>query len=97
MILLRALWSAFYIFPLVQYVFGIPKAHGLRQNTPRPLVIWHGMGDSYASDGMLEMISRIEDMHSGIFVHSVYLAENDDDDKKAGFVREYRCSMLSAY
>ncbi|KAH8108094.1 alpha/beta-hydrolase [Cristinia sonorae] len=52
---------------------------------PRPLVIWHGMGDSYNSPGMLEFMSLIEDMHKGIFVHSVYLDENPKDDQRACF------------
>ncbi|TCD61636.1 hypothetical protein EIP91_008142 [Steccherinum ochraceum] len=50
-----------------------------------PLVIWHGMGDSYNAPGMLEFIGAIQDMHKGIFVHSVYLAEDTKDDQRAGF------------
>lgn len=52
---------------------------------PRPLVIWHGLGDSYASPGILEFISMIKDIHPGIFVHSIYLNENLDEDQKATF------------
>ncbi|EKM54569.1 uncharacterized protein PHACADRAFT_57928, partial [Phanerochaete carnosa HHB-10118-sp] len=52
---------------------------------PRPLVIWHGMGDSYNSPGMLEAVHEIETAHPGIFVHSVHLAEAEDDDKKADY------------
>ncbi|KAI8975883.1 alpha/beta-hydrolase [Trametes punicea] len=51
----------------------------------RPLVIWHGMGDSYASPGMLEFMSRVRQMHPGIFIHSVYLDENLEEDERAGF------------
>ncbi|RPD63716.1 alpha/beta-hydrolase [Lentinus tigrinus ALCF2SS1-6] len=51
----------------------------------RPLVIWHGLGDSYASPGMLEFMQLIKDMHSGIFIHSVYLKEDLEEDQKAGF------------
>lgn len=52
---------------------------------PRPLVIWHGLGDSYSSPSMLHFISMIKDTHPGIFVHSVYIDEDLDKDKKAGF------------
>lgn len=55
--------------------------------SPRPLVIWHGLGDSYASPGMLEFASMIQDLHPGIFIHSVYLEKDLDKDKQAGFVR----------
>ena len=54
----------------------------------RPHVIWHGLGDSYASPGMLEFINLIKDVHLGLFVHSVYIEEDLEADQKAGFVRD---------
>lgn len=53
----------------------------------RPLVIWHGLGDSYASPGMLQFMSLIKEMHPGIFIYSVYLNESLKEDERAGFVR----------
>jgi hypothetical protein len=52
----------------------------------RPLVIWHGMGDSANSSGMAGFAERIREMHPGIFVHSVRLADDEKDDQRAGFV-----------
>jgi len=43
------------------------------------------MGDTYNSPGILEFIRLIEDMHKGIFVHSVYLDKNPKDDQHACF------------
>ncbi|GJE92254.1 alpha/beta hydrolase [Phanerochaete sordida] len=43
------------------------------------------MGDSYNSPGMLEVIEEIKNMHPGIFVHSVHLADETDDDRKAAY------------
>ncbi|KAI0790670.1 alpha/beta-hydrolase [Abortiporus biennis] len=57
-----------------------------RKHEPRPLVIWHGMGDSYGSPGMLEFINEIKEMHPGIFVHSIYLDEDLKEDQRAGFL-----------
>ncbi|KAG6811988.1 hypothetical protein H0H92_004953 [Tricholoma furcatifolium] len=34
---------------------------------------------------MLDLASAIEAMHPGIFIHSVYIAEDLEDDRKAGF------------
>ncbi|KAF8813660.1 alpha/beta-hydrolase [Phlegmacium glaucopus] len=51
----------------------------------RPLVIWHGLGDSHSSPGMLHFKSMIQDIHPGIFVHSVYIDEDLDKDRDAGF------------
>ncbi|KAI0356367.1 alpha/beta-hydrolase, partial [Trametes cingulata] len=75
------------LLSLVCHVLSGP----VRLSTPvpepsrRPLVIWHGLGDSYASPGMLEFMALIKDMHQGIFIHSVYLNENLEEDERAGF------------
>jgi len=60
-----------------QDVLGISK--------PRPLVIWHGLGDSYDSPGILEFQSYIEEMHPGIFIHSVYIDPDSKEDKRLTF------------
>ncbi|KAI0674767.1 alpha/beta-hydrolase [Trametes maxima] len=62
----------------------------------RPLVIWHGLGNSYASPGMLEFVSLIKEMHPGIFVHSVYLNEDLKEDEKAGFFGNVNEQILTA-
>ena len=55
-------------------------------HAPRPLVLWHGLGDSYASPGMLEFMQLVKEVHPDIFIHSVYLDENLEEDRKAGWV-----------
>lgn len=76
-------------------------------SAPRPLVIWHGMGkwvyhvqlaltklvpgDSYASPAMVEFGELIAEMHPGIFIHSVYIEEDQEQDRRATFVR---CMLL---
>ncbi|KAF9268794.1 palmitoyl-protein thioesterase [Marasmius fiardii PR-910] len=52
---------------------------------PRPLVIWHGMGDSYASPGLLEFFNMIRRIHPGIFIHSIYIEKELDKDRQATF------------
>ncbi|KAH7108117.1 alpha/beta-hydrolase [Auriculariales sp. MPI-PUGE-AT-0066] len=51
----------------------------------RPLVVWHGMGDSYNSAAMQRFMAEVREMHDGIFIHSVYLEPETDADEKAGF------------
>ncbi|KAF5386174.1 hypothetical protein D9615_002384 [Tricholomella constricta] len=51
----------------------------------RPLVLWHGLGDSHSSPGMLEFASLIKDIYPGIFVHSIYIEEDLNKDRQAGF------------
>ncbi|KAI0697270.1 alpha/beta-hydrolase [Cytidiella melzeri] len=53
--------------------------------SPRPLVIWHGLGDSYGSPGILKFMEEIRSMYPGIFVHSVHLADSQEDDRRASF------------
>ncbi|KAJ7078884.1 palmitoyl-protein thioesterase [Mycena belliarum] len=53
--------------------------------TPRPLVLWHGLGDSATSKGMLQFADEIKSVHPGIFVHSIYIDEDLDQDRRAGF------------
>jgi len=70
--------------PLVQA--PIPNnPPGPKLSTPRPLVIWHGLGDTYASAGMLKFMQLIEEIHNGIFIHSVYLDVDPSADQKAGW------------
>jgi palmitoyl-protein thioesterase len=52
----------------------------------RPLVIWHGLGDTYASPGMVQFESEVKKMHPGIFVHSVFIDQDAQADQRAGFV-----------
>ncbi|KAI0331191.1 alpha/beta-hydrolase [Cubamyces sp. BRFM 1775] len=68
---------------LVSHILGSPVQP--LEPARRPLVIWHGLGDSYASPGMLEFMNLIKGMHPGIFIHSVYLNENIEEDERAGF------------
>lgn len=52
----------------------------------RPLVLWHGLGDSYGSPGMLQFADLIREVHPGIFVHNIWVNEDIEKDQKAGFV-----------
>ncbi|KAF8518754.1 alpha/beta-hydrolase, partial [Gautieria morchelliformis] len=56
------------------------------QNTSlTPLVIWHGLGDSHMSPGMLEFMSLVRNIHPGLFIHSIYVEEDLDNDQRAGW------------
>ena len=60
----------------------------------RPLVIWHGMGDTYDAPGILEFVQEVKDMHPGIFVHSIYLKEDSGEDRKAGYVSMFSLRLM---
>jgi len=44
--------------------------------TPLPLVIWHGLGDNYAADGLTSVAQLAEEVNSGTFT---YIIRMDDD------------------
>jgi len=52
----------------------------------RPVVLWHGLGDTYDSVGMQRASKIIEDVYPEIIVHSVYLDEDPSEDQKKSFV-----------
>ena len=53
-----------------------------------------GAGDAYAAKGILEFASRIKEIHPGITIHSVYIDEDLERDRRAGFVRCLSCLLL---
>ncbi|EJD52643.1 alpha/beta-hydrolase [Auricularia subglabra TFB-10046 SS5] len=61
--------------------------HPLTPTLPprRPLVVWHGLGDSYNSPAMEGFIDEVRDMYPDIFIHSVYIDPNTEQDQKAGW------------
>lgn len=72
------------VVSLIGYGLSTPVA--LAEPARRPLVIWHGMGDSHSSTGMVEFMNLIKEVHPGIFIHSVHIKDDLDEDQKAGFV-----------
>ncbi|KAF9972183.1 hypothetical protein BGZ73_004722 [Actinomortierella ambigua] len=52
---------------------------------PRPVVFYHGMGDTAHSEGMEELFRSVRVFAPSIYIHSIQLAESESDDKKAGF------------
>ncbi|ODQ77547.1 hypothetical protein BABINDRAFT_169147 [Babjeviella inositovora NRRL Y-12698] len=50
-----------------------------------PLVIWHGLGDTYNSDSMQGVIDVIHREIPNLYVHSVYVNEDGGKDEEAGF------------
>jgi palmitoyl-protein thioesterase len=51
-----------------------------------PIVLWHGLGDTYDSNGMSWVADIINETYPGTFIHSVYLNEDSIKDRNAGFL-----------
>ncbi|KFX90359.1 hypothetical protein O988_08246 [Pseudogymnoascus sp. VKM F-3808] len=53
--------------------------------TPLPLIIWHGLGDSFTSAGMQEIGSLAESINPGTFVYNIHLGASASADQRATF------------
>ena len=53
---------------------------------PLPLIIWHGLGDNYAADGLAEVASLAEEVNPGTYVYMIRLDEDASSDRTATFL-----------
>lgn len=53
--------------------------------TPLPLIIWHGLGDSFSSAGMQEIGALAASIHPGTFVYNIRLDTSAYADQRASF------------
>ena len=53
--------------------------------TPLPLIIWHGLGDSYASEGMIQVGDLASSINPGTFVYNIQLGASAAEDQRATF------------
>lgn len=55
-------------------------------NNPTPLVIWHGMGDNYDSEGMQKTANIVQKVKPGTIVYSIRLDNDSSNDAQASLV-----------
>lgn len=53
---------------------------------PTPLVIWHGMGDNYDSEGMQRTANIVQKAKPGTIVYSIRLDNDSSNDAQASLV-----------
>ncbi|OAA58681.1 palmitoyl-protein thioesterase precursor [Cordyceps fumosorosea ARSEF 2679] len=79
--------------PLAAAVFAISgfaaaSSHttAASDDTPLPVVIWHGLGDTFSGEGIQAVAALADAIHPGTFVHAVSLAGDDASaDRSATF------------
>lgn len=64
----------------------LPLSDPMSKPTPLPLVIWHGLGDSYDADGIKETVKIAAAVHPGTYVHVVQLGDTGSSDRTATFL-----------
>ncbi|KAL1843203.1 hypothetical protein VTJ49DRAFT_2754 [Mycothermus thermophilus] len=55
-------------------------------DTPLPLVIWHGLGDSYQSEGMRRVAELAEEVNPGTLVYPIRIDDSESRDRYSSFV-----------
>jgi palmitoyl-protein thioesterase len=53
---------------------------------PLPLIIWHGLGDDYAADGLHSVGDLAEQTNPGTFVYYIRLHDDPGTDRRATFI-----------
>ncbi|KAI1758502.1 putative palmitoyl-protein thioesterase precursor [Hypoxylon sp. FL1150] len=54
-------------------------------DTPLPVVIWHGLGDTFSAEGLQSVGELVEKVNLGTFVYYVRLDESASNDRTATF------------
>ena len=61
------------------------QAKGDDNDTPLPLIIWHGLGDSFSNEGLTSVAALAEETNPGTFTYIIRLAEDGNGDSRATF------------
>ncbi|KAK9788665.1 hypothetical protein SCARD494_09682 [Seiridium cardinale] len=69
--------------PQRQRPLSNPSTSDEPDDTPLPVVIWHGLGDNFANDGIRSVGELIEELHEGTLVYYVKLADDATGDQSA--------------
>src|ERR1700712_2442491 len=54
-------------------------------DTPLPLIIWHGLGDNYAAEGLATVAKLAEDTNPGTLVYIIRIDDDASADRSATF------------
>ncbi|KAH7159716.1 palmitoyl protein thioesterase [Dactylonectria estremocensis] len=70
---------------LASYSHAARTADDDVDDTPLPLVIWHGLGDAFNGDGIKQVGALADAIHPGTFVYTVALGADANADRQATF------------
>ncbi|CZR66747.1 related to palmitoyl-(protein) hydrolase [Phialocephala subalpina] len=98
---LTKLFSFVSVLPLLQASI-IPLQNPLRSSsddeddTPLPLVIWHGLGDNFAAEGLAEVAALAEETNPGTLVYIIRMGDDASADRSATFFGNLTLQMEKA-
>lgn len=75
------------IFTLFTLSAALPHTRlALSPLAPFPLILWHGLGDNYAADGIKDVLSLASEIHPGTFTYAIHLDDDAGSDRTASFL-----------
>lgn len=92
-----------YVLKLITEALGVNtllQSHAT--NELRPVVFWHGMGDTYNSSAMQRVFSAIHSTKPDLFIYSIYIEEDESKDQQASLIGnsnhevDIACSQLQS-
>ncbi|KAF2747887.1 alpha/beta-hydrolase [Sporormia fimetaria CBS 119925] len=85
---MKRLLSLSSAFSLIAHTLSTPTPSRASDETsdPLPLIIWHGLGDNYAAEGLHSVGDLAESTNPGTFIYYIRLNENPDSDRTATFL-----------
>jgi palmitoyl-protein thioesterase len=54
-------------------------------DNPLPLIIWHGLGDNYAAEGLAQVAELAQEVNPGTFTYIIRLDDDSSADRSATF------------
>ena len=74
--------------PLHKSPLQSPLSSSDGDDTPLPVVIWHGLGDSADAEGIADIMKLIDSIHPGTYVRAISMGSNDRSASFFGNVTE---------
>ncbi|WEW58397.1 palmitoyl-protein thioesterase [Emydomyces testavorans] len=77
----------FPLLPLLLPALSFPLSTASTSKlTPLPLVVWHGLGDDFARDGLKQVSRLAEEINPGTYVHVIHVGATPEEDRQATFL-----------
>lgn len=62
-----------------------PRSNDKDDDNPLPLVIWHGLGDNFASEDLADVASLAESVNPGTWTYMIRVGDDASSDRSASF------------
>ncbi|KAF2837207.1 palmitoyl-protein thioesterase precursor [Patellaria atrata CBS 101060] len=75
----------YFLLPILSLTSALPATSPSSSEVTLPLVIWHGLGDNYAADGLTDIARFAEETNPGTLVYIIRLGTDPSSDRTATF------------